>query len=80
MGGLATRLSAVQRAELSQIVEAGPDRKKDGVVRWRRSDLQRVIADRFGVDYCDRYVGTLLKQLGSSHRRHPRQDAEIVAA
>ena len=78
------RLSIEQMAELAAIVEAGPDREKDGVVRWRRIDLQRVIAERFGVEYCDRYVGTLLKKLGFSHisarPRHPGQDAEIVAA
>ena len=83
-GGLPPRLSAEQRAEFAQIVEAGPDRDKDGVVRWRRVDLQRVIAERFGVDYCERYVGTLLKKLGFSHisarPRHPGQDAEIVTA
>ena len=28
------RLSAEQLAEVAQIVEAGPDREKDGVVRW----------------------------------------------
>jgi hypothetical protein len=31
-------------------------------VRWRRVDLQRVIKERFGVDYCERYIGTLLKK------------------
>jgi transposase len=51
---------------LAQIVEAGPDREKDGVVRWRRVDLKRVIAERFGVDFHERYVGTLLKKLGFS--------------
>jgi len=79
--GPTPRLSAEQKAELAWIVETGPDREKDGVVRWRRIDLQRVIAERFGVE---RYVGTLLKQLGFSHisarPRHPGQDAEIVAA
>ena len=83
-GGVAPRLSAEQRAELAQIVETGADREKDDVVRWRRVDLKRVIADRFGVDYCERYVGALRKQLGFSHisarPRHPGQDAEIVAA
>jgi transposase len=50
----------------SQIVEAGPDREKDGVVRWPRLDLKRVIAERFGVDFHPRYVGKLLKKLGFS--------------
>jgi transposase len=36
------RLSPEQLAQLAQIVEAGPDREADGVVRWRRIDLKRV--------------------------------------
>jgi hypothetical protein len=66
---------AEQLAQLAQIVEAGPDREKDGVVRWRRIDLKRVIAERFGVDFHPRYVGKLLQKLGFSHisarPRHP---------
>ena len=78
------RLSAEQLAQFAQIVEAGPDREKDGVVRWRRIDLKRVIAERFGVDFHPRYVGKLLKKLGFSHisarPRHPAQDERIVEA
>jgi transposase len=78
------RLSAEQRAQFAQIVEAGPDREVDGVVRWRRLDLKRVIAERFGVDFHPRYVGKLLKKLGFSHisarPRHPAQDERIVEA
>ena len=33
-------------------------------MRWRRIDLKRVIAERFGVDFHQRYVGKLLKKLG----------------
>ena len=33
--------------------------EKDGVVRWRRIDLKRVIVERFGVDFHSRYVGKL---------------------
>ena len=40
------RLSAEQLAQFAKIVEAGPDREKDGIVRWRRVDLKRVIAER----------------------------------
>ena len=78
------RLSGEQLAEFAKIVEAGPDREKDGVVRWRRIDLKRVIAERFGVDFHPRYVGKLLKKLGFSHisarPRHPRQDERTVEA
>ena len=61
------RLSEEQLAQFLKIVEAGPDREKDGIVRWRRIDLKRVIAERFGVDFHPRYVGKLLKKLGFSH-------------
>ena len=82
--GPTPRLSSDQLAELAMIVETGPDRKVDGVVRWRRIDLKRVIAERFGVDYHQRYAGKLLKKLGFSHMsarpRHPAQDERIVEA
>src|SRR5665811_1622625 len=83
-GGPKPRLSEEQLAQFAKIVEAGPDREKDGVVRWRRIDLKHVIADRFGVDFHPRYVGKLLKKLGFSHisarPRHPAQDERIVEA
>ena len=83
-GGVEPRLSAEKLANLAAIVEARPDREKDAVVRWRRVDLQRVVKERFGVDYCERYIGTLLKKLGFSHisarPRHPAQNGEIVDA
>ena len=83
-GGPAPRLSAAQKAELAEIVDTGPDPATDGVVRWRRIDLQKVIRERFAVDYHERHVGKLLNALGFSHvsarPRHPAQDGEIVEA
>jgi transposase len=77
------RLSEEQRAEIAQLVETGPDRAVHGVVRWRRIDLQRLIAERFGVAYHERTVGKILHQLGfariSARPRHPAQDERIVA-
>lgn len=55
--GPLSRLSFKQHAELAVIVIQGPDRAVDGVVRWRRVDLKRVIKERFGVEYDTRYVG-----------------------
>jgi transposase len=82
--GLPPRLSAAQQAELAQLVETGPDRAIDGVVRWRRVDLRRVILDRFGVAYHERTIGKLLKALGFSHLsarpRHPAQDGRVIEA
>ncbi len=76
------KLTAAQKAELAVLVEAGPDRKKDGVVRWRRVDLKAVIEDRFGVIYHERSVSRLLHELGFSHLsarpRHPAQKVEVL--
>jgi transposase len=76
------RLSPEQQAELAQLVEAGPDRAVHRVVRWRRGDLQRLIAERYGVTYHERTVGKILHQLGFSHisarPQHPDQDARIM--
>jgi len=78
------RLSAAQQAELAEIVETGPDRAVDSVVRWRRIDLQRVIEERFGIAYHERTIGKLLKALGFSHisarPRHPKQDGAVIQA
>lgn len=81
--GNPSRLSPDQQAELAQLVETGPDRALHGVVRWRRVDLKRLIAERFGVAYHERTVGKILHQLGFSHvsarPRHPAQDERIMA-
>jgi transposase len=45
-------------AELADWVEVGPDPVRDGVVRWRRKDLQARIAAEFGVTLHERSVGT----------------------
>ena len=78
------RLTAAQQAELAAIVETGPDRAVHGVVRWRRVDSQKIVAERFGVEYHERTIGKLMKHLGFSHisarPRHPKQDGETIAA
>jgi transposase len=71
------RLSAEQLAQFGQIVEAGPDREKDGVVRWRRIDAKRVIAERFGVDFHPRYVGN---QSASTYPASRGQDGDTRAS
>ena len=57
-------LSAAQKAELSEIVRAGPDPEVDRVVRWRRIDLKHLIKERFGVVMHERTVGKQLAELG----------------
>jgi transposase len=80
------RFNAAGRGSLidNWTAASGRDREKDGVARWRRIDLKRVIAERFGVEFHPRYVGKLLHKLGFSHisarPRHPMQDERIVEA
>lgn len=82
--GRPSKLSVEQKAELQQLVEAGPDPQIHGVVRWRCVDLKRVLGERFAVDLSEVSLGRVLKQLGYSHisarPRHPAQDAQAIAA
>ncbi len=78
--GPTPRLSSDQLAEFAKIVETGPDRKVDGVVRWRRIDLKRVIAERFGVDLSRALCRQASQEtrLFSHEPRHPAQDERIA--
>ena len=82
--GRPRQLTDAQMEELAEIVETGPDPAVDGVVRWRRIDLQRVIEDRFGVVYAERTISDLLAGLSFSYisgrPRHPRQDPGVLEA
>jgi transposase len=76
--GRKTRLTPEQEAELAAAVEQGPDPDRDGVVRWRRVDLQALIEARFAVRLHERSVGKVLRRLGFSRvsvrPRHPKAD------
>lgn len=82
--GRRRRLSEARMRELAEIVETGPDPKVDGVVRWRRIDLKRVIEERFGVTYSERAISDLLARLAFSYisgrPQHPRQDERVLEA
>jgi transposase len=54
--GRRPRLSAEQKEELRELVEAGPDPQIHGVTRWRCVDLKRVLGDRFGVDLLEVFL------------------------
>jgi transposase len=72
------KLTVQQQAELAALVEAGPDRARHGVVRWRRVDLRDELERRFGVVLHERSVGKILAKLGyrrlSVRPRHPEAD------
>ena len=82
--GPTPRLTPEQQAEVAGWVRQGPDLAEHGVVRWRRVDLARVIAQRFGVVLAQRTVGTLLRRLGfrrlSVRPVHPQKDPEAEQA
>ena len=82
--GPAPRLSQDQKAELARMVREGPDPAVDGVVRWRRVDLQRKIEARFGIKMHERTVGKQLAALGfrrlSVRPQHPKSDPEAQEA
>src|SRR3954453_18136746 len=78
------RLTPEQEAELVTAVEQGPDPDRDGVVRWRRVDLQALIEARFTVRLHERSVGEVLPRLGSARLsvrpKHPKADAAAQEA
>ena len=78
------RLAPEQLAALATWVEAGPDPVRDGVVRWRRRDLQARIKAAFGVVLHERSVGKQLAALGfrrlSVRPQHPKSDAQAQTA
>ena len=82
--GASPLLTPEQQTELAALVEAGPDPQRDGVVRWRRIDLQARIRALFGVAIYERTVGKQLAALGfrrlSVRPQHPKSDPEAQEA
>ena len=78
------RLTPEQLVALAAWVEAAPDPVRDGVVRWRRRDLQHRIEAEFGVVLHERSVGKQLAALGfrrlSVRPQHPKSDPQAQAA
>ncbi len=76
--GRQPRLAPEHRAEVARWVERGPDLETDGVVRWRRVDLQARIERAFVVRLHPATVGKLLRKLTfrrlSVRPQHPRSD------
>jgi transposase len=76
--GPTPRFTPEQESAVAELVRKGPGLAVDGVVRWRRVDLARVIKTRFNVTLAERSVGAMLRRLGfrrlSVRPRHPQQD------
>lgn len=77
-------LSEAQMQELKDLVLAGPELAKDGVVRWRCLDLRAVIEARYEVVVHERTVGKLLRRMGLTRLQprpyHPKKDAAAQEA
>jgi transposase len=73
-----------QRAALAQIVEAGPEPERNGVVRWRLVDLALWLHDEFAVTVSRQTVGRELRAMGfrklSARPQHYAQDAGAIEA
>ncbi len=83
--GVKRRLTAEQEAELTELIEAGPQLDRDGVVRWRCVDLQRVILARWEISYHERTSGKILRRLEFRHisarpRHFGQEPAELAAS
>jgi transposase len=82
--GRAPALTALQKAELLDVVLEGPDPDLHGVTRWRCVDLQAEVARRFSVEVHENTIGRWLHELGLTRLQprpvHPQKDPEAEAA
>jgi len=81
--GKAPALTSLQRAELLDLVLAGPDPAQHGVSRWRCVDLQTEVERRFSVRVHVDTIGRWLHELGLTRLQprpyHPRKDPQAEA-
>lgn len=81
--GKACRLSEAQQATLKAIVLQGPDPEREGLSSYRLADICDIVAERFGVRYCEPGMSRLLRRLNLSHQkarpRHPQRDPAAKA-
>ena len=80
--GATSKLDDAQREALAARVDAGPDPRKDGVVRWRLEDLARWIQDAFQISLGERTVSRELKAMGftklTARPRHHAQEEGVI--
>jgi len=66
--GRKANLTPEQFDELKQIVKAGAVASGFSNERWNAKRVAKVIAERFGVEYCVKYIPELLHKLGLSQQ------------
>ena len=81
--GKPPRLTAQQRRQLCQVLDAGADYKQDGVCTLRGEEVQDYIHRQFGTLYHLNHIYKLLAKLGYSslkpRPRHKQADPEAQA-
>ena len=65
-----SNISQMRDRKRPGLIQVGAEDPRDTVVRWRRIDLTRVIAERFGAEFHERNVGQLLQKLGVFRTRN----------
>lgn len=80
--GRRCRIDEDDKKKFCEVVEAGPDPKKDKLTRWRQVDLRDWLSKECGTNYHKRTVGKLLKRFGYSHVStravHPQNDPALL--
>ncbi len=75
--GRPAKLADDIRSAIKTLVDKGADFEKDGVVRFRRCDLVRIVKETHGVLVSDDTIGRTLRAMGYSHisvrPQHPHQ-------
>ena len=82
--GRPPKLAAEEKAELVEIVLAGPDPEASGISAFTREDLVRICEERFGKRLAATSMGRLLRGLGLARQKarpsHPQKDLAAQAA
>ena len=67
--GRPPKLTKSQRKELSELLDAGPEKAGYDCGCWTTTLIQDLILTRFGVEYNPHYLAELLKTLGYSYQK-----------
>lgn len=82
--GRPPKLEPEEKAELVEIVLAGPDPEVSGISAFTRDDLVAICEERFGKRLHATSIGRILRDLGLSRQKarpsHPQKDAAAQAA
>ena len=82
--GRPPKLEPHEKAELVEIVLAGPDPEQSGISAFTRDDLVRIVEERFAKRLATTSMGRILRELGLSRQKarpsHPQKDPAAQAA